>query len=108
MKSGTFKSDISGTFVSDTSGTFGVIYSPKASLYKVSKYVHSGDMVCFATTIKGLDVSHVGFAYWKDGKLTFIHASSSAKKVIVNPEPMQSYIDGVNHNHGVLFVRAIE
>ncbi len=83
-------------------------YIPKASLYKVSKYVRSGDMVCFATTIKGLDVSHVGFAYWKDGKLTFIHASSSAKKVIVNPEPMQSYIDGVNHNRGVLFVRVIE
>lgn len=83
-------------------------YIPKASLYKVSKCIRSGDMVCFATTIKGLDVSHVGFAYWKNGILTFIHASSSAKKVIVNPEPMQSYIDGVTHNHGVLFVRAIE
>jgi len=83
-------------------------YIPKASLYKVSKSIRSGDMVCFATTIKGLDVSHVGFAYWKNGILTFIHASSSAKKVIVNPEPMQSYIDGVTHNHGVLFVRAIE
>lgn len=83
-------------------------YIPKASLYKVSKSIRSGDMVCFATTIKGLDVSHVGFAYWKNGILTFIHASSSAKKVIVNPEPMQSYIDGVTHNQGVLFVRAIE
>ena len=44
--------------------------------------VKSGDMVCLVTTIKGLDVSHVGFALHKDGILTFIHASLTAKKVV--------------------------
>lgn len=80
-------------------------YIPKPAINEVSKNIRSGDIVCFVTTIKGLDISHVGFAYWKNGFLTFIHASSSAKKVIVNPEPLHIYIKEINHNQGVLFVR---
>ncbi len=41
-------------------------------------------MVGFVTTVNGLDLSHVGIVYRKAGKLTFIHASTSAaKKVII-------------------------
>lgn len=34
----------------------------------------------FCYFYQGLDVTHVRIAYWKDGQLTFIHASSSAKR----------------------------
>jgi hypothetical protein len=83
-------------------------YVPVSDIDKRSGMVKSGDMVCFVTTIKGLDVSHVGFALHKDGILTFIHASLTAKKVIVNPISIQAYVEGIKHNNGVLFVRPLE
>ena len=83
-------------------------YVPVSDIDKRSGMVKSGDMVCFVTTIKGLDVSHVGFALHKDGMLTFIHASLTAKKVIVNPISIQAYVEGIKHNNGVLFVRPLE
>lgn len=65
----------------------------------------NGDIVCFVTNIEGLDISHVGFIYWQGDKLTFIHASSSAKKVIVNPEPLRDYVVKNKRNKGVMIVR---
>ena len=42
-----------------------------------------GDIVCFETTVSGLDCSHMGFiAVNKDGSVGVIHASSKAKEVV--------------------------
>ena len=76
-------------------------YVPKQEIEKCSSGIKNGDILCFVTSIKGLDVTHVGIAYWKDGQLTFIHASSSAKKVIIQASSLRDYAEGIKSCKGV-------
>lgn len=57
----------------------------------VLKNIHSGDIICFKDTHEGLDIAHVSLAYTKDDTMYFIHASSKAKKVIINDRPLNEY-----------------
>ena len=70
--------------------------------------MQNGDIVCFVTNIEGLDISHVGFVDREGEMLTFIHASSSAGKVIVNPESLQTYVTDGKRTTGVMIVRSQE
>ncbi|MDR2149021.1 MAG: DUF1460 domain-containing protein [Tannerella sp.] len=81
---------------------------PKNKIKSSEKGIENGDIVCFVTDIKGLDISHVGFLYIEKGVLTFIHASSQQKKVIVNPESLIDYVSGIKSNKGIMTVRAVE
>lgn len=56
-----------------------------------SDQIKDGDIVCFVSKVKGLDITHVGIAYRDNGRLTFIHASSRAKKVIIEPKSLSEY-----------------
>jgi hypothetical protein len=67
--------------------------------------VQNGDIVCFVTDIEGLDVTHVGFVYNHTGQLTFIHASSLAKKIIINPQPVRKYVEQSRHTKGIMILR---
>ena len=80
---------------------------PEAQIEDFRNGMQSGDIVCFVTQIEGLDVSHIGFIYWQDQKLRFIHASSSAKKVIIDPLSLQEYVKGIRTTTGVMVVRPI-
>ncbi|MFA6334802.1 MAG: N-acetylmuramoyl-L-alanine amidase-like domain-containing protein [Bacteroidales bacterium] len=71
-----------------------------------AKRIHSGDMLGFVTTIPGIDISHVGIIYKEGDKLTFIHASSTQKKVVINQVPLTEYIKEVKKNTGIVLVRA--
>lgn len=82
-------------------------YIPKEEIARVADKIRDGDIICFTTSIKGLDISHVGYAYWNKGKLSFIHASTSAHQVIVNPVPLADYIAVVKHNSGIMVVRPV-
>jgi len=81
-------------------------YLPTEEIDKRASQIKSGDMVGFVTTIPGIDISHVGIIY-KDGKkLTFIHASSKHKKVVINKEPLSEYVKGTGRNTGIVLARA--
>jgi hypothetical protein len=71
------------------------------------KGIKSGDIVCFVTDIKGLDISHAGFLYFDKGILTFIHASSQLKKVVVNPVSLIDYVSGIKSNKGIMVIRPV-
>ena len=53
--------------------------------------IKNGDIVCFVSSVKGLDISHVGFAYHVGDELHFIHASSSEMKVVIEKKTLQNY-----------------
>lgn len=80
-------------------------YLPKGDIDRCSSNIRNGDILCFVTTIKGLDVTHVGIAYWRGEELTFIHASSSAKRVIVQEGTLKQYCDGIKSCRGILVAR---
>ena len=67
--------------------------------------IQEGDIICFNSTAKGLDIAHVGYAYWQEGRLTFIHASSVEMKVVINKKPLTEYISGIKSNNGIRVVR---
>lgn len=78
---------------------------PKDRIESVRDGIKDGDMICFATSIAGLDVSHVGIAKWESGRLTFIHASSSQQKVIIQPGTLQEYTQSISRNTGIIVIR---
>ena len=80
-------------------------YIPEIQIEKIRSNIQNGDIICFTTTIKGLDISHVGIAYWVGGKLTFIHASTTAMKVIINEDSLVDYIGKIKRNNGIIVVR---
>lgn len=80
-------------------------FIPETEINEHAGWIQNGDIVCFVTTVKGLDISHVGIVCRERGKLTFVHASTSQKKVIVNPEPLQEYVQGIKRNRGIMIVR---
>jgi len=69
-------------------------YIPRDKLAGVESRIQSGDILCFATSIEGLDYSHVVIAYReKSGDaLGFIHASTAAKKVVIEPRTLAAYL----------------
>ena len=82
-------------------------YIPKKEIAQYQSKIKSGDIICFTTSISGLDISHLGIAYWNKGRLTFIHASSSAKKVIINPESLIEYCNAIRSCTGIMVLRAV-
>lgn len=84
------------------------IVIPKASIRDHEKDIKDGDIIAFATSIEGLDYSHIGIACWKNGKLHFIHASSKAKKVIVEPKTLAAYCQSSGRCTGISVLRINE
>ncbi len=80
-------------------------FIPENEINAHADKIHNGDIVGFVTTVKGLDISHVGIIYKTKNKLTFIHASSVNKKVIINEEPLQDYVQSVKKNSGIMIIR---
>lgn len=80
-------------------------YIPKEEIDKREAQIRTGDIVCFVTLIKGLDISHVGIVHKEGDKMTFIHASSGKKRVIINEESLQDYVLGIKKNKGIMVLR---
>jgi len=80
-------------------------YIPKKEIPQRQSLIKSGDIICFTTAVPGLDVSHLGIAYWRNGELTFIHASSTAKKVIINPQSLIDYCSMIQTCKGIIVLR---
>ncbi len=48
-------------------------------------WIKEGDIIAITTNVPGLDVAHMGIAFYADGKLTLLHASQKEGKVVVSP-----------------------
>lgn len=63
--------------------------------------IKNGDILAITTSIRGLDVAHVGFACWMGEKLHLLHASSNAMKVILDDLPLYDYSKNKKAHTGV-------
>ena len=70
-------------------------YIPKQNLKWTAStalgMVHDGDIVAMLTDKDGLDTRHIAIAFWQDGKLHLMHASSLYKKVLMSKETFYEY-----------------
>lgn len=80
-------------------------YIPKADLPRCIQNIKTGDIIGFNSSTPGLDIAHVAYAYWEGDTLTFIHASMSDKKVVINKTPLVEYTNGIKGHNGLRVVR---
>ena len=80
-------------------------FIPQNRIHEKRDKIRNGDIICFVTSMDGLDISHVGIAYHTDEKLTFIHASLTARKVLIDPNSIADYMAGISHNTGIIVLR---
>lgn len=86
----------------------GYYYIPKKDIPTIENQIKDGDIIAFATSIKGLDYSHMGIAYWDKGKLTFIHASTRTKDVTVESKSLYEYCSKSTNCTGITVLRIKE
>ncbi|WP_300795846.1 N-acetylmuramoyl-L-alanine amidase-like domain-containing protein [uncultured Bacteroides sp.] len=82
-------------------------YIPKNVLNssKDDSPVEDGDIIALTTNISGLDVLHLGFALWIDGRLHLLHASSLHGKVIIDTSTIFDYLKNRNKHTGIRVLR---
>ena len=86
-----------------------VHYLPKAKLPADGlPWIKDGDIIAITTNTPGLDVSHMGIAFYADGKLLLVHASSTEKKVVVSQVPLSQMLKDNNKWTGIRVLRMKE
>ena len=80
----------------------GFYYLPKDKITAKATEIPHMAMIAFTTSIKGLDTTHTGFAYKKNGKLTFIHASSAKNKVVIDEKTLNDYCQAQKSCTGIM------
>jgi hypothetical protein len=90
------------TVEKEINGRGGFTYLPKAKIASIASRIPPMAMIGFTTDIEGLDISHVGFAFQKEDKLTFMHASSARKKVVIDEKILSDYCADQKSCTGIL------
>ena len=85
----------------------GFYYLPKENIADKAVIIPHMSMVAFATDIKGLDVTHMGFAFHERNRLTFIHASSTQKKVVIDQKTLSDYCTGQSSCTGIIIAEIL-
>ncbi|SHG38683.1 N-acetylmuramoyl-L-alanine amidase-like domain-containing protein [Dysgonomonas macrotermitis] len=80
----------------------------KQNINYLKDNIKDGDIIIFATSIEGLDYTHIGIAYHNNGQLTFIHASSKAAKVTVESNTLAAYCEKSTKGTGITVLRLNE
>ena len=81
-------------------------YIPKEKIALHEKDIHDGDIVALVTKIPGMDVSHVGILFKKDGRVFLLHAPLSGGKVEATKVPIADYLKNSKNTTGIFVVRA--
>ena len=81
---------------------------PKQKIEEAQSEIHNGDIIAFATSINGLDYSHIGIAYRVNGILSFIHASTRTMDVVVEPRSLDTYCNQQKKCDGISIFRLIK
>lgn len=64
---------------------------PKSEINSVASLINDGDIIAFATSIAGLDYSHIGIAYREGRELRFVHASTRTMSVTIESRTLDEY-----------------
>ena len=82
---------------------------PVARIPKIMDGIQSGDVLAFATSIDGLDVTHAAFAYRdKQNVLRVLHAPLSGGVVEVTQRTLPEYVGAIRKATGILVARPIK
>ena len=83
-----------------------VDFIPKTALKREgADYIQEGDIIAITTSKAGLDIAHVGFAYYHNNELHLLHASSAKKEVIRDRQPLNEYLMARKSHTGIRVIR---
>jgi hypothetical protein len=81
---------------------------PADQITRVEDRIESGDVLAFATSIPGLDVSHSAFAYRDNGgTLRVLHAPLSGGVVEITRATLPEYVANIRRATGILVARPL-
>lgn len=83
-------------------------FIPKEELEKHEKSIHSGDLIAITTTIKNLDIVHVGFAVEQEGRIHLMHAGTGNMQVEISKKPLSEYLKANKSQSGIMVSRLVE
>ena len=83
----------------------GFYYLPKQDIAAMASHIPHMAVVGIVTTIDGLDTTHIGFAYQKDGVLGFIHASTLKNEVVIDANTLSDYCMGQRRCRGIIVAK---
>lgn len=84
-------------------------YIPKTKVKAIENKIETGDLIAITSSVKGLDINHVGYAVkMKDGKTYFMHAPQANTKVQITPEPLHEYLKKIKRHTGIIVLRSRE
>jgi len=87
--------------------TLTMFYIPKENIADQEHLMQEGDIVGITTSIKGLDITHVGILVKKAGRIHLMHASSAAEKVIISEETLEEYLLNNKRATGIMVIRPL-
>ncbi|MBA3342730.1 MAG: DUF1460 domain-containing protein [Gemmatimonadaceae bacterium] len=81
---------------------------PTARIPAIASRIETGDVLAFATSIPGLDVSHAAFAYRDaSGVLRVLHAPLSGGMVEITRTTLAEYVAAIRRSTGILVARPL-
>jgi len=83
-------------------------FVPKEAVESKESNLKEGDLVGLATSIKGLDVTHVGILVEVGGRIHLMHASTAGMQVVISDEPLADFLQAKKSYTGILVARPID
>lgn len=83
-------------------------FIPKAEIESLEKNIQSGDLIAITTSMKNLDIVHVGFAIEKAGRIHLMHAGTGNMQVEISQKPLSEYLKGSKSQSGIMVCRLLE
>ena len=80
-------------------------YISQEKIKSIENEIKDGDLIALSTSIKGLDVVHVGFALHQNGRLHLLHASTTGMKVEISEKPLAEMVTGNKIQNGIIVSR---
>lgn len=82
---------------------------PTSEIPRITDSLQSGDILAFATSIEGLDVTHAAFAYrGSDGVMRVLHAPLSGGVVEITESTVPQYVAAIRGSTGILIARPLD
>ena len=84
-----------------------MFFIPEEKLAEIEHLLKDGDVAGITTNVKGLDISHVVILQRIAGSVHILHASSTAKKVILSVETLKEYLKSSKSVTGIMVARPL-
>ncbi|MDN3689558.1 N-acetylmuramoyl-L-alanine amidase-like domain-containing protein [Cyclobacterium jeungdonense] len=82
-------------------------FVPKEELSRHVDKIKPGDLIAITTTMKNLDIVHVGFAIEQNGLIHLLHASTRSMQVEISDKPLSDYLKGNKSQSGIMVSRLV-